>query len=41
MLPKIKITDPQVVWLNAKIGDVILITRNDITGPVLYYRLVV
>lgn len=41
MLPKIKITDPQVEWLNAKVGDVIKILRNDSNGRSVYYRVVI
>ena len=41
MLPKIKVTDTQAVWLNAKVGDVIKILRNDITGRSIYYRTVI
>ena len=41
MLPKIKITDAQVEWLNAKVGDVIKILRNDSTGRSIYYRVVI
>lgn len=41
MLPKIKITDAQVEWLNAKVGDVIKILRNDPTGRSIYYRVVI
>ena len=41
MLPKIKLSDPQVEWLNAKVGDVIKILRNDPTGRSIYYRVVI
>lgn len=41
-LPKIKISDPQIVWSSGKIGDVVRITRHDdITGISLYFRLIV
>jgi DNA-directed RNA polymerase subunit H (RpoH/RPB5) len=40
-LPKIKITDPQVKLLDAKVGDIIKITRKDPTRENTYYRLVV
>ncbi len=41
-LPKILDTDPAVKELNAKIGDVIKITRKSFTaGESVYYRVVV
>lgn len=40
-LPKIRSTDPQVKKLEAKPGDVIMITREDLTGENIYYRIVV
>jgi DNA-directed RNA polymerase subunit H (RpoH/RPB5) len=41
-LPRILITDAMVKILNAKIGDVIKITRNSPTaGETVYYRVVV
>ena len=40
-LPKIKMQDPQVRLLGAKEGDIIKITREDVTKENLYYRLVV
>ena len=41
-LPRILTSDPMVEKLDAKIGDVIKITRNSPTaGPIQYYRVVV
>lgn len=41
-LPKIKKSDPCVIWSRATPGDVIEFTRNDeVTGKSIYYRLVV
>lgn len=41
-LPKIKLDDPQVIWLGAKVGDVIEITRmNEMSGEGKYWRVVV
>ena len=41
-LPKIKSTDPAVIALGAKKGDVIKITRKSpVAGESYYYRLVV
>ena len=39
-LPKIKIDDPQCIWIGAKSKDIIKITRNTINGISLYYRVV-
>jgi DNA-directed RNA polymerase subunit H (RpoH/RPB5) len=40
-LPKISICDPQIIWLGARIGDIIRIHRtSNSTGRQLYYRLV-
>jgi DNA-directed RNA polymerase subunit H (RpoH/RPB5) len=40
-LPKIKISDPQIIWSSGKVGDVVCITRNsDISGLSLYYRVI-
>lgn len=42
MLPKIKKTDPCVVWSTAKVGDVIQFIRpDDVVGRCVYYRVVV
>jgi DNA-directed RNA polymerase subunit H (RpoH/RPB5) len=42
MFPKIKKTDPCVVWSIAKSGDIIKFTRSDdVAGQSIYYRLVV
>jgi len=41
-LPKIKISDPQIVWIGGEIGDVIKIERDsEITGKSIYYRVVI
>ncbi|MEA1925456.1 MAG: DNA-directed RNA polymerase subunit H [Candidatus Altiarchaeota archaeon] len=41
-LPKIKESDPGIEGLDAKIGDIIKITRNEIKiGRTIYYRVVV
>lgn len=41
-LPRILETDPMVKILNAKIGDVIMITRKSSTaGEAKYYRVVI
>ena len=41
-LPKIKESDPGIMGLDAKIGDIIKITRNEISvGRNIYYRIVV
>lgn len=39
--PLISKNDPQVMWLGGEPGQLIRITRNDTTGPVLYYRIIV
>ncbi len=42
LLPKIKLSDPGIKGLNAKVGDVIKITRNEPEiGKNFYYRVVV
>lgn len=41
-MPKIKIHDPGIKGLNAKIGDIIKITRKSPTaGEAIYYRVVI
>ncbi len=40
-LPKILSTDPAIKAIRAKEGDVIRIYREEPTGKVIYYRLVV
>jgi DNA-directed RNA polymerase subunit H len=39
--PRVFLSDPAVVSLKAKVGDVIKIKRNDGTGDYLAYRIVV
>jgi DNA-directed RNA polymerase subunit H (RpoH/RPB5) len=39
--PKIKHTDPQVLWVNGLPGQLIKVVRRDVTGEVLYYRVIV
>lgn len=39
-IPLISPNDPQVIWLDAKPGQLIKILRNDIIGPSVYYRIV-
>ena len=41
LLPKIKHDDPQVLWTGGKPGEMIKIIRRDLTGEVLYYRVIV
>jgi DNA-directed RNA polymerase subunit H len=41
-MPKICVTDPAAVQTQAKVGDVVRITRNSQTaGIAIYYRLVI
>jgi len=41
-LPRIKINDPQCIWIGAEIGDVVKITSNsDISGTYIHYRVVI
>ena len=41
-LPRVLVTDPMVINLNAKIGDVIQISRKSETaGEAFYYRVVI
>lgn len=41
-LPKIKISDPQVIWIGGEIGNIIKIERDsEITGKSIYYRVVI
>jgi DNA-directed RNA polymerase subunit H len=40
-LPKIQLSDPQVKKLEAKVGDVIAISRNDYGREYMHYRIVV
>lgn len=41
-IPKIKITDPQIIWSPGKVGDIVAIERlDDITGQSLYYRVII
>jgi DNA-directed RNA polymerase subunit H (RpoH/RPB5) len=38
--PGISKNDMQVIWTGGKPGQLMRITRNDITGPVIYYRII-
>lgn len=40
-LPKIKHTDPQILWIGGLPGQLVKVYRRDVTGTVLYYRFVV
>jgi DNA-directed RNA polymerase subunit H len=41
-MPKIRVTDPPAVYIKAKVGDVIRITRESHTaGKAIFYRLVI
>jgi DNA-directed RNA polymerase subunit H len=41
-MPKIRVTDPTAVYIKAKVGDVIRITRESHTaGKAIFYRLVI
>jgi DNA-directed RNA polymerase subunit H len=40
-LPKVLVTDPQAVKIEAKAGDVLEISRDDFGRKYKYYRLVV
>jgi len=41
-MPKIRVTDPAAVQIQAKVGDVISITRDSQTaGKAIFYRLVI
>lgn len=39
--PKIKSVDPQVLWTGGKPGQLMKIVRRDVTGEVLYYRVII
>ena len=40
--PKINVYDPAIIWLGARVGDVIKITRiSEIAGISIAYRLVI
>jgi DNA-directed RNA polymerase subunit H (RpoH/RPB5) len=39
--PKIKHADPQVLWVGGQPGQLIKAVRRDVTGEVLYYRVIV
>ncbi|GFO96887.1 DNA-directed RNA polymerase subunit H [groundwater metagenome] len=41
-MPKIRVTDPAAVYIKAKVGDVVSITRESHTaGKAIFYRLVI
>ena len=40
-IPYIFDTDPQIIWLNGKIGDLIKITRKKYHGELISYRVVI
>lgn len=40
-LPKIYSSDPAALALGAKLGDIVEIERNDMTGKYNFYRLVI
>ncbi|MEW6528642.1 MAG: DNA-directed RNA polymerase subunit H [Candidatus Micrarchaeota archaeon] len=40
-LPKMKVSDPAAKKLNAQIGDVVKIEREDPTAKYNYYRLII
>jgi DNA-directed RNA polymerase subunit H (RpoH/RPB5) len=41
-LPKIRLSDPQIIWTAGKINDIVKITRyDDITGISIYYRVII
>ncbi|MFN3909938.1 MAG: DNA-directed RNA polymerase subunit RpoH/Rpb5 C-terminal domain-containing protein [Candidatus Anstonellaceae archaeon] len=39
-LPVILLSDPALIGLDAKVGDIVLIKRKDLTGEYNYYRIV-
>jgi DNA-directed RNA polymerase subunit H (RpoH/RPB5) len=39
--PKIKSIDPQVLWVGGRSGQLMKIIRRDVTGEVLYYRIII
>ena len=41
LFPKIRSNDTQVLWLGGKSGQLIKIIRRDVTGEVLYYRVII
>lgn len=41
-LPKIKISDPQIIWIGGEIGNIVKIERDsEVTGKSLYYRVII
>jgi DNA-directed RNA polymerase subunit H (RpoH/RPB5) len=41
-LPKIRLSDPQIIWTSGKVNDLVKITRyDDITGISIYYRVII
>ena len=41
LFPVIRQNDPQVIWLGGEPGQLVKIIRRDVTGEVLYYRIIV
>lgn len=41
LFPVIRQNDPQVIWLGGQPGQLVKIIRRDVTGEVLYYRIII